>query len=91
MGPSQPGSAFEIERLGFFCVAPRRETAGTVGLLDEALDPGFYEDDDDCLRVRDGVPARLPGGCVRLPPGDLFVREGARKTQETAEEKPPPP
>ena len=46
------GDDFETERLGFFCVALRRETADTVGLLDEAFDLGFYEDDDYCLRVR---------------------------------------
>jgi GT2 family glycosyltransferase len=46
------GDAFETERLGFFCVALRRETADTVGILDEAFDLGFYEDDDYCLRVR---------------------------------------
>jgi GT2 family glycosyltransferase len=46
------GDTFETERLGFFCVALRRETADTVGLLDEAFDLGFYEDDDYCLRVR---------------------------------------
>jgi len=47
--------AFETERLGFFCVALRRETADTVGLLDVAFDLGFYEDDDYCLRVRKAV------------------------------------
>lgn len=46
------GDAFETERLGFFCVALRRETANAVGLLDEAFDLGFYEDDDYCLRTR---------------------------------------
>jgi len=46
------GDAFETERLGFFCVALRRETADAVGPLDEAFDLGFYEDDDYCLRVR---------------------------------------
>ena len=46
------GDTFETGRLGFFCVALRRETADTVGLLDEAFDLGFYEDDDYCLRVR---------------------------------------
>jgi GT2 family glycosyltransferase len=45
------GDAFETERLGFFCVAFRRETMDTVGLLDEAYDLGYYEDDDYCLRV----------------------------------------
>jgi len=46
------GDAFETERLGFFCVALRRETTDQVGLLDEAFDLGFYEDDDYCFRVR---------------------------------------
>jgi GT2 family glycosyltransferase len=46
------GDTFETGRLGFFCVALRRETADKVGLLDEAFDLGFYEDDDYCLRVR---------------------------------------
>lgn len=46
------GDTFETERLGFFCVALRRETADKVGLLDEAFDLGFYEDDDYCLRMR---------------------------------------
>jgi len=46
------GDTFETERLGFFCVALRRETADTVGLLDEAFDLGFYEDDDYCIRMR---------------------------------------
>ena len=46
------GDVFETERLGFFCVALRRETADAVGPLDEAFDLGFYEDDDYCFRVR---------------------------------------
>ena len=45
------GDDFETGRLGFFCVAFRREIADKVGLLDEAYDLGFYEDDDYCLRV----------------------------------------
>jgi GT2 family glycosyltransferase len=45
------GDAFETERLGFFCVAFRRETMERIGLLDEAYDLGFYEDDDYCLRA----------------------------------------
>jgi GT2 family glycosyltransferase len=46
------GDTFETDRLGFFCVALRREVADKVGLLDEAFDLGFYEDDDYCLRMR---------------------------------------
>lgn len=46
------GVFFETERLGFFCVALRRDLLETVGVLDEAYDLGFYEDDDYCIRVR---------------------------------------
>lgn len=45
------GDSFVTARLGFFCVALRREVIERVGLLDEAYDLGFYEDDDYCLRV----------------------------------------
>ena len=45
------GSVFETERLGFFCVAFRRDVLEAVGLLDEAYELGFYEDDDYCIRV----------------------------------------
>lgn len=43
---------FETDRLGFFCVALRKDTIDHVGLLDEAYDLGFYEDDDYCIRVK---------------------------------------
>lgn len=43
---------FETDRLGFFCVAFRREIVEKVGLLDESYDLGFYEDDDYCIRVK---------------------------------------
>ncbi len=46
------GAQFETERLGFFCVAFRRELFEKVGGLDEAFGLGFYEDDDFCVRVR---------------------------------------
>jgi GT2 family glycosyltransferase len=45
------GDSFETDRLGFFCVAFRRDLLELVGLLDDAYDLGFYEDDDYCLRV----------------------------------------
>jgi len=46
------GDTFEAERLGFFCVAMRRDVLETVGMLDEAYDLGFFEDDDYCIRTR---------------------------------------
>jgi GT2 family glycosyltransferase len=60
------GDTFETERLGFFCVALRRETADIVGLLDEAFDLGFYEDDDYCLRM-------LTAGYRLICREDIFV------------------
>lgn len=45
------GDSFQTERLGFFCVAFRRELVERVGFLDESYGLGFYEDDDYCLRV----------------------------------------
>lgn len=60
------GDRFDTERIGFFCVAMRRELLAKVGLLDESFGRGFYEDDDYCLRVR-GAGYRFV--CVE----DVFV------------------
>jgi len=46
------GDTFRTDRLGFFCVAARKEVIDKVGLLDENFGLGFYEDDDYCIRVR---------------------------------------
>jgi GT2 family glycosyltransferase len=43
---------FDTEKLGFFCVAGRREVFEQVGLLDEGFGLGMFEDDDYCVRVR---------------------------------------
>ena len=60
------GDTFKTERLGFFCVAFRREIMETVGLLDEAYDLGFFEDDDYCLRVQ-------KAGYMLICREDIFV------------------
>jgi GT2 family glycosyltransferase len=48
----QKGEWFSTEKLGFFCVAIRKEVFEKVGLLDEAFGIGMFEDDDFCLRAR---------------------------------------
>ena len=48
----QLGIWFATERLGFFCVAMRREVLDKVGYLDENFGIGMFEDDDYCIRVK---------------------------------------
>ena len=45
------GRRHATDRLGFFCVAIRREVWRQVGELDAAFEVGFFEDDDYCARV----------------------------------------
>ncbi len=40
----------ETQRLGFFCVAIKRELIDKIGLLDEKFGIGMFEDDDYCMR-----------------------------------------
>lgn len=43
---------FETKKLGFFCVAIKREVFKKVGFLDECFGIGMFEDDDYCLRTQ---------------------------------------
>jgi GT2 family glycosyltransferase len=47
------GGIIETEMLGFFCVAMRRDVLEKVGMLDEDFGPGYFEDDDYCIRIKD--------------------------------------
>ncbi|WP_420897824.1 glycosyltransferase family 2 protein [Candidatus Methylopumilus universalis] len=38
-------------RLGFFCVAIKRNAINKIGILDEAYGLGYFEDDDYCFRA----------------------------------------
>jgi len=50
----QQGSWYSVEKLGFFCVAIRRQVLDKIGFLDENFGIGMFEDDDYCARVRKG-------------------------------------
>jgi GT2 family glycosyltransferase len=74
------GDTFKTDRLGFFCVAFRRELIEAVGLLDEVYDLGFYEDDDYCIRVK-------RAGYNLVCREDVFVYHRGSATFEKAPEK----
>ena len=48
----QQGVWFNTEKLGFFCVAMRREVPEKIGILDERFGIGMFEDDDYCFRAK---------------------------------------
>jgi GT2 family glycosyltransferase len=48
----QEGILFPTEKLGFFCVAIRKEVIDKIGLLDETFGIGMFEDDDYCVRAK---------------------------------------
>lgn len=60
------GDRFLTERIGFFCVAVRRDVVARIGLLDEGFGRGFYEDDDYCVRA---MKAGYGLACIE----DVFV------------------
>jgi GT2 family glycosyltransferase len=48
------GKALEVERLSGFCLLARREVLQQIGGFDERFGLGFFDDDDLCVRVRQG-------------------------------------
>jgi GT2 family glycosyltransferase len=47
------GRLLPLPNVAFFCVMMPRRVYEAVGPMDEQFVPGFFEDDDYCLRVRD--------------------------------------
>jgi GT2 family glycosyltransferase len=47
------GRRLALPTVAFFCVMMPRRVYESVGPMDEQFVPGFFEDDDYCLRVRD--------------------------------------
>lgn len=58
-GQRQKGVRHETGKLGFFCVAMPRTLPETIGYLDEDFGIGMFEDDDFCLRTREGAGKKL--------------------------------
>jgi GT2 family glycosyltransferase/predicted Zn-dependent protease len=66
------GKALQVERLTGFCLLVRRDVLAKVGALDEGYGPGFFEDDDLCVRAREA-------GFRLLLAQDVYVHhEGSR-------------
>ena len=55
----QAGHWFITDKLGFFCVAFRRNLLDKIGFLDEKFGLGMFEDDDFCMRVRHQAKLKL--------------------------------
>jgi GT2 family glycosyltransferase len=54
------------DRIVGLCMLFKREVMDSIGLLDEQFSPGHYEDDDYCMRARNG-------GYQLIIAGDVFI------------------
>ena len=69
----QSAQAYTLRKVGrflplnvcaFFCVMMHRKTYEAVGPMDEQFVPGFFEDDDYCLRIKAlGLEVGCAEGC----------------------------
>ena len=67
------GKAMRVERLTGFCLLIRREVLDRVGHLDERYGPGFFDDDDLCVRAREA-------GFRLLLALDVFIHHHGSRT-----------
>ncbi len=65
--------AMRVERLTGFCLLIRREVLDRVGHLDERYGPGFFDDDDLCVRAREA-------GFRLLLALDVFIHHHGSRT-----------
>jgi hypothetical protein len=76
----QKGYSFETQKLGFFCVAMRKEIIEKVGYLDEKFGLGMFEDDDLCVRAKKaGYRLVIKEGCFIYHKGSLSFKKVIQK------------
>jgi len=64
------------QRLGFFCVAIRKELIDKIGLLDEKFGIGMFEDDDYCMRAtKEGYKLVITDGCFVYHKGSVSFKK----------------
>jgi GT2 family glycosyltransferase/2-polyprenyl-3-methyl-5-hydroxy-6-metoxy-1,4-benzoquinol methylase/glycosyltransferase involved in cell wall biosynthesis len=67
---------FTTEKLGFFCVAMRRNLPEKIGYLDENFGVGMFEDDDYCARVKQaGLSLAVAEDCFVFHKGSVSFRK----------------
>jgi len=82
------GHLFDTQKLGFYCVAMRRDVLDKVGMLDEEFGIGMFEDDDYCLRVRKaGYRLVINEGCFIYHKGSLSFKKLVEKDYQSLFEK----
>ncbi|CUR78808.1 hypothetical protein AS148_12360 [Achromobacter xylosoxidans] len=79
----QQGIYSETAKLGFFCVAIRRDVIDKIGMLDEAFGIGMFEDDDLCVRaINAGYRLLIAEGAFVYHKGSVsFSKLGTEKYQ----------
>lgn len=79
----QQGIYSETAKLGFFCVAIRRDVIEKIGVLDEAFGIGMFEDDDLCVRaISAGYRLLIAEGAFVYHKGSVsFSKLGTEKYQ----------
>ena len=84
----QQGIWFPTDRLGFFCVAMRKEVIDRIGYLDERFGLGMFEDDDYCIRAKQaGYSLAVVEDCFVFHKGSVSFNKLAVETYRALFEK----